>query len=106
MLITPANLNIFFTALETRFWTSVGTTPVYYDRLTTTFPVGTEVWLSGWLDMIDKVREWVGPRITHTPALTNTKASSVPTLVISSNTLSGITVAKIATKMPTTMELR
>ena len=68
MLITPANLNIFFTALETRFWTAVGTTPVFYDRITTTFPVGTETWLAGWLDMIDKVREWVGPRTTHAPA--------------------------------------
>lgn len=68
MLITPGNLNIFFTALETRFWNAVGTTPIFYDKFATVFPVGTEVWLSGWLDMVDKMREWLGPRITRTPA--------------------------------------
>src|SRR3954464_11187221 len=45
-------------------------------------------------------------RITHTPALTRTNASSVPTLVISSRTLSGTSVASTDTKKPTTIELR
>src|ERR1700740_3034179 len=44
-------------------------------------------------------------RITQTPALTSTKASRVPTLVISSSTLSGTSVASTATNNPTTMEL-
>src|SRR5438552_10961558 len=45
-------------------------------------------------------------RITQTPALTNINASSVPTLVISSKTLSGIRVARMETKKPTTIELK
>src|SRR5438034_6591177 len=44
-------------------------------------------------------------RRTHTPALTSAKASSVPTLVISSRICRGRSVARIATKTPTTMEL-
>jgi hypothetical protein len=43
--------------------------------------------------------------MTHTPALTSTKASSVPTLVISSNTLDGTNIASSATKNPPTIEL-
>jgi phage major head subunit gpT-like protein len=68
MLITPQNLNVFFTALETRFWTALGAAPLFYNKLTTTYPVSTEIWLTGWVDMIDKARVWVGPRITRTPA--------------------------------------
>src|SRR5579883_208862 len=44
-------------------------------------------------------------RITHTPALTSTKASNVPTLVISSSTDKGTSVASRATKIPTTIEV-
>src|SRR5207248_8291822 len=44
-------------------------------------------------------------RMTHTPALTSTNASNVPTLVISSRICRGSKVASMATKMPTTMEL-
>jgi phage major head subunit gpT-like protein len=68
MLITQTNLQLFFTAFETRFWTAYGTAPVVYQKLATTYPVGTEQWVSGWLGMVDKMREWIGPRITHTPA--------------------------------------
>ena len=68
MLITPANLNIFFTGLETRFSQAYGATPVVYNRFATVYPVTTEVWLSGWLDMVDKYREWIGGRITKQPA--------------------------------------
>ena len=68
MLITPNNINFFFSALETRFWTAYTVAPLVYSRLATTYPVPTEQWVSGWLGMLDKMREWVGPRITHTPA--------------------------------------
>lgn len=68
MLITPSNLNIFFTGLETRWSTAYTSTPVVYNRISTTYAVNTEVWISGWLDMVDKYREWVGPRLTRQPA--------------------------------------
>lgn len=68
MLITPSNLNIFFTGVETRFWTAYTAAPLVYQRLATTYPVGTEAWVSGWIGMLDKLREWTGSRIVRTPA--------------------------------------
>jgi len=68
MLITPANLQFFFTALETRFWAAYTVAPIVYSRLSTTYSVPTEQWVSGWIGMLDKMREWIGPRIMHTPA--------------------------------------
>jgi phage major head subunit gpT-like protein len=68
MLITPSNLQILFTAIETRFSQAFTIEELFYTRLCTTYPVGTEAWISAWLPMTDKLREWVGPRITRTPA--------------------------------------
>ena len=68
MLITPQNLNIFFTAVETRFWTAYTAAPLVYQKLATTYPVATEQWVSGWIGMLDKLREWQGSRVVHTPA--------------------------------------
>lgn len=68
MLITPANLNLFFTALDTRFGQAAAAAPVRSPRIATTIPVSTEQWAVGWIGMVDKMREWIGPRITHTPA--------------------------------------
>ncbi len=68
MLVTPPNLNILFTGVETRFWTAYSAAPLIYQRLTTTYPVGTATWLSAWIGMLDKMREWVGSRVVRTPA--------------------------------------
>lgn len=68
MLVTPANLNLFFTDLNTQYWQAYGTAPVVSPRIATTIPVGTETWTAGWIGMLSKMREWIGPRITNTPA--------------------------------------
>jgi phage major head subunit gpT-like protein len=68
MLVTPSNINFYFTGLETRFWTAYGIEPIAYTKLSTVYPVATEQWVSGWIGMLDKMREWIGPRITNTPA--------------------------------------
>lgn len=68
MVITPANLAFFFTALETRYWTAYDAAPIVYNKISTTYPVGTEQWVSGWIGMIDKAREWLGSRVVKTPA--------------------------------------
>lgn len=68
MLITPNNLNIFFSALETRWFNAYTTAPVIYQKIATTYPVATEQFVSGWIGMLDKMREWVGSRLTRTPA--------------------------------------
>lgn len=67
MDITPANLNILFTAVETRFWQAFTVEQLTYQRLCTTYPVATENWISAWLPMTDKLREWVGSRVVNTP---------------------------------------
>lgn len=68
MLITPANLSFFFTNLETRFWQAYSAAPIAYDKICTTYPVSSEQWVSGWMGMLDKMREWQGPRVTNSPA--------------------------------------
>lgn len=68
MLITPANLSFFFTTLETSFWNAYRTADVTYDKICTTYSVSTEQWVSGWIGMTDKVREWRGSRVTKQPA--------------------------------------
>ena len=68
MLITQTNLQLFFTAFETRFWTAYGIAPVVMPQIATTYPVGTEQWISGWIGMLDKARPWIGSRVTRTPA--------------------------------------
>jgi phage major head subunit gpT-like protein len=68
MIITQANLQIFFTATETRFWTAYKLAEARYQKIATIYPVATEVWLSGFLTMIQKYREWIGARVNQTPA--------------------------------------
>lgn len=68
MQLTTSNLRYFFTGLEQRFWMAYKTAPTWYQDVTTTYPVGTEQWVSGWLGMLAKVREWTGPRIVREPA--------------------------------------
>lgn len=68
MLITPANLNFFFTQVETRFWTAFSVAPTWHEKICTQYPVTGEQWVSGWMGMLDKMREWTGPRVVHQPA--------------------------------------
>lgn len=68
MLLTPTNLNFFFTNLESRFWQALDVAPIISPRITTTYPVSTEQWADAWIGMVDKMREWQGPRVVHQPA--------------------------------------
>lgn len=68
MLITPANLNLFFTTLDTLYSEAYNVAPTWSEKLATTYPTGSEQWLMGWIGMLDTLREWVGPRMTRTPA--------------------------------------
>lgn len=68
MELTPANLNIFFTELETRYWMAIGTTKRWSDEFVTMYPTKTEAWLSGWIGMVNKMRVWNGPRVIREPA--------------------------------------
>ncbi len=69
MIITSgANLQFFFTALHSTWGMAYGAAPTMYDKICSTYPVGTEQWVSGWIGMYDKVREWKGSRVVGQPA--------------------------------------
>lgn len=78
MLITPTNLNIFFTQVETRFWMAYGNATTWYQRIATTYPATTEAWMSGWIGMLDKLRVWHGPRVIREPAPSTYTAPILP----------------------------
>lgn len=68
MIISPANISYFFTALDTTFWQAFQNAPVWSPQIATTYPTGTEQWVMGWIGMLDKLRVWKGARIVRTPA--------------------------------------
>ena len=68
MLVTPANLSFFFTNLETRFWLAYNAAPVVSDKISTLYTATSEQWVSGWIGMLNTLRLWDGPRVTHVPA--------------------------------------
>lgn len=78
MQITPTNLNIFFTGLDTRFWAAFEQAPIWSEQVATTYPAATEQWLMGWIGMLDKLRVWKGSRIVHTPAPQTYGATILP----------------------------
>lgn len=71
MLITPANLELFFTGLKNIFWQNYNAAPVFYDKVATEIPSSTEQQAYGWIGMVESMREWVGPRKVNTPAPQN-----------------------------------
>lgn len=68
MIVTSPNLALLFTAFETRYWTAYTNLPVVYDKIATTYPVGTEQWVSAWMTMLPTMREWRGSRVVHSAA--------------------------------------
>jgi phage major head subunit gpT-like protein len=67
MIISPANINLFFTTLGSRFWAAFGTTLPWWQRIAQPYPVDSESWADAWIGMIDTYREWLGSRTVHTP---------------------------------------
>lgn len=68
MIISQPNLQFFFTGVETRFWTAYSNAEQVIQKLATEYPVGTEQWVSGWIGMLDRAREWLGARVVRQPA--------------------------------------
>ena len=69
MQTSPTNLNLFFTQLETRFWTEYKLAEPMWQRIGTLEPVGSALWTSGFMNMIQKFREWLGARVVQFPTL-------------------------------------
>jgi phage major head subunit gpT-like protein len=68
MQVTPANLSILFSTVETNWSLAYSLAPVVWDKIATQYPVGSEQWVSAWLTMMPKYREWLGSRVVHTPS--------------------------------------
>lgn len=68
LIQTPANIQFFFTGEETRFWEAYKLAEPKHQLIADIQPVATEVWLAGFLTMIQKYREWIGPRAVQNPA--------------------------------------
>jgi phage major head subunit gpT-like protein len=62
MLLTSANLSLFFTAMETTYNIAKSLAPVVHPMIATTYPVTTETWANAWLTMTERLRLWSGPR--------------------------------------------
>lgn len=65
---TQAGLQFFFTGLQQNFQAAYQTTESWHEKVATTVPSSSEQNVYGWIGKIDKMREWVGPRVTHSPA--------------------------------------
>ncbi len=69
MIVTQAGINFFFTGLQTIYSSVYLSTPTWYNQLCTIMPSSTETQKYGWMGRISALKEWTGPRETHSPAL-------------------------------------
>lgn len=63
MMITPTNLAALFTTFSFLYQGGFTTAEVYWRRLASMVPSGTESNTYVWMEKIPKVRKWLGPRI-------------------------------------------
>lgn len=64
---TAANLRVFFTGLETKFWYGYSSTPEWSKSVAMTEPSDTELETYGWMDRLPAMREWIGSRQIFEP---------------------------------------
>lgn len=62
-----SNFQFFLTQVRTGYELAYTTTPVMFPDLATEIPVTNESVVNGWLGMMPRNREWIGPRVIHTP---------------------------------------
>jgi phage major head subunit gpT-like protein len=68
MILTPSNLQFFFTSLNTVIRQAYDSAQPFWPQVATLFPSATEQQVYGWLGRIDKMREWIGSRKTNPAA--------------------------------------
>jgi len=68
MILSPSNIALFFTTVDTSYWDAFNTTPVINPMIATEIPTNSEIWTAGWIGSLDKLRIWEGPRITRSAA--------------------------------------
>lgn len=65
---TPAQFSIFLTTANTMIRTAWSMAPTPYAAYTTTVPLpDAEIFEDGWIGRMPKMREWLGPRVVHSP---------------------------------------
>jgi phage major head subunit gpT-like protein len=68
-IVSPSDFRLFFTDLDTNyFWRAYNQVPVWYTRIASVIPLGTEQMLFGWMGRLDTMREWLGSRVERAPA--------------------------------------
>lgn len=68
MQISPANISLFFTSLNTLFNNGLSVAQPWSQTLAMTMPSNSDTEAYGWIGMQEKMREWTGSRVVHTPA--------------------------------------
>jgi len=67
-MLTPPQLDKFFTDLQTFFWLALHNAEVWSPRVARTYPTKTSQVLHGWIGMFDRPRVWNGSRVVRQPA--------------------------------------
>lgn len=67
-LLSPTNIQYFFTLADTRFSLGIRNAERWSDPWVTQYSSETENVLHGWLEMPDNMRIWRGPRVVQDPA--------------------------------------
>lgn len=62
MLLNTANLNMMFTAFSLRYRDGYGRADIYWRSLATLTTSTTESMTYAWMDRIQKMRKWIGPK--------------------------------------------
>lgn len=62
MLITPANLDALRTTFSLAYQGAYDSTPVWYDKLSTTIPSSSKSNTYGWVEKVGNLRQWLGAR--------------------------------------------
>ncbi|GAC1536354.1 MAG: hypothetical protein NVS3B10_00200 [Polyangiales bacterium] len=78
MQTTPANLNLFFSDMETRLWQSYDVADSFWSKIATLIESGSEQEVYGWTDMVDKMRVWTGSRQVKTPGILTYVVPNMP----------------------------
>jgi phage major head subunit gpT-like protein len=78
VIVTPANIERFFTTLDTSYRLQYGLTESWQEKLCTQFPCNSEAWMNAWLDFLDKFRVWKGSRVVRFPTTLTYLVSILP----------------------------
>jgi phage major head subunit gpT-like protein len=64
---TPQNLLPLFTSVNVTFYEGYAGTAPWVDEVAMTVPSDTSLELYGWMDRMNTMREWIGPRVVASP---------------------------------------